>query len=162
MDKSDPIYQNLQRFANEHKLILEDNAEVGFCRPCVGFNSGRAYVDYNPYRYVDKEGSHFSELEQIEALYDPRLAPPKSTPDAYHKHGCMAVLVHGDNYDEALRQLNEWVKHLEAQGRLVVVEYRNGATGSQAAFSGSIGRAIAFQDQLEKNPLIDSMFWIRA
>jgi hypothetical protein len=54
----------------------------------------------------------------------------------------MAVLVHGENYDEALRQLNEWINYLESLGVVIIEEYETGADGFQALFSGVFGHAI--------------------
>jgi hypothetical protein len=132
MEKTNEIYQNLQRFANEHKLILEDHGEVGFGRPCVGFLHGHNYVDYNPMN-----------LESFEYIPGFKIDDPvPSGVNAYHKHDCMAVLVENDDYDEALRQLNEWVKHLESLGTVEIVQYETGARGMQAVISGFFGKAI--------------------
>ena len=134
MKKTNPVFKNLQRFANNHKLILEDDGECGFGRPCVGFLSQSGnWLDHNPIN-----------SETYESIWpdDERLYPPKEVDDAYHKHDCMAVLVHNDNYDEALQQLNKWVKHLESQGELFVQEFETGAKGMQAVISGVFGWAI--------------------
>jgi hypothetical protein len=48
MNKNSETWQNLQRFANEHKLILEDEGQIGFGRPCVGFVKVGSYIAYNP------------------------------------------------------------------------------------------------------------------
>ena len=137
MDFTNPIYQNLLRFANKHKLVLEDHGEVGFGRPCVGFMHGDCYVAFNPSSHPD--------FELIPELYDKRLRPPEGV-RAYHKHDCLAVLVENNetSFDEGLRQLNEWVNHLEAQGEIEVVTYATGATGIQAIFSGTRAKAIRF------------------
>jgi hypothetical protein len=149
MEKTNPIWQNLQRFANDHKVILQDRGEVGFGRPCVGFLGGHGYVDFNPYRYKQGEEGR-QDFEHVPELQDDRLRPPRDTvTDAYHKHDCLAVLVHNDDYDEGLRQLNLWVEHLEAQGRVEIVEYDTGAVGLQAAMTGFIGRAVVIRDKQE-------------
>jgi hypothetical protein len=140
MDKNSETWKNLQRFANEHKLILEDEGEVGFGRPCVGFIKSGGYVDYNPMQHPDYEYA----WER-----DARLKPPPQTPNAYHKHQCMAVLVQDDDYDSALEELNEWVKHLEAQGEVYVTEYKTGATGIQAILSGVFGYAVRMREETE-------------
>lgn len=137
MNKDNPIWQNLQRFANEHKVILEDRGEIGFGRPCVGFLR-QSYIAFNPtkepdYDYVWPE--------------DIRLRPPKTVVDAYHKHDCLAVLVHGDDYDKALAQLNAWVGHLEAQGTVELAQYKTGATGIQAIISGYSSFAFRFTQE---------------
>ena len=135
MDKDNPVWQNLQRFANEHKVLLEDNGEVGFGRPCIGFLRGGSYIAHNPYNSSD-----FARIWPE----DQRLLPPGTVPDAYHKHDCFAVLVHGDDYDKALVQLNAWVEHLEAQGTVELVEYETGATGIHALLSGVTSYAFRF------------------
>ena len=133
----------LNVFANKHKLILEDNGEVGFGRPCVGFISkGGNYLDYNPYSHPDYEPI----WER-----DERLEPPKDVTDAYHKHDCFAVLVHNENHEDALRQLLLWVKHLEKQGELEVVEHNTGAEGVQAILSGVIGYSLRFKDTINED-----------
>jgi hypothetical protein len=125
-------------FALKHKVIFEEKGEVGIGRLCVGFVRGDGYVDYNPYRFPDL-------LVPVWEI-DHRLCPPPTVPDAYHKHDCLAVLVHNDDYDEAKRQLALWVLHLVGQGEVEVVEYETGATGLQAAFTGTTGYAVRFKN----------------
>lgn len=129
VEKINSIFKNLKNFANKHNLILETKGECGLGRPCVGFLFKTNYVGYNPvilhYIYVWDE--------------DVRLCPPEEVKDAYHKHPCMAVLVHNDNCEEAFRQLNEWVKSLENHGKVFIDSYETGATGIQA---GKVGYAI--------------------
>ncbi|MHC4088717.1 MAG: hypothetical protein ACYSVY_00290 [Planctomycetota bacterium] len=134
----DEVRERLQAFANRHKLILEDRGEVGFGRSCVGFVKGNVYVDYNPY-------SHPS----FEPVWerDHQLNPPDETPDAYHKHDCLVVLVRGGDYDGALRQLDAWITHLEGQGEVYIDEYETGATGLQAMISGLVGYAVRIRDK---------------
>lgn len=127
----------LLEFANKHSLILEKEGECGFGRPCVGFlTKGSNYLDHNPTNYKD--------YSYINGEYDERLDAPSGV-EAYHKHDCMAVLVHDDEYEEGLAQLLKWVKHLESQGELEVVEYKNGAEGMQIVVSGATGYAIKFK-----------------
>ena len=134
MKKDSEIWLNLQRFANEHKLILEDKGEVGFGRECVGFlGKNNSYIDFNPIR--------MSDLKWIWE-YDIRLFSPESVKDAYHKDNCLAVLVNDGDYDRALEQLNEWVKHLEAQGEVYIESYKTEAKGLQIITSGVIGYAV--------------------
>lgn len=85
------LRNKLEQFALKHKLILEEAGEVGFGRPCVGFLKGTGYVDYNATVHPDYKPA-FPDDEYYE--------PP--VPDAYHKHDCLAVLVHDDDYDSAL------------------------------------------------------------
>lgn len=129
------ISQNLQRFANAHKIVLEDHGEVGFGRPCVGFTHGNSYVDIHPLN-----------MATYDRIWpdDDRLNAPSGVA-AYHKHDCLAVLVDNDDYTEALCQLDVWVRHLESQGELEVVDYNTGVSGVQAMFSGVLGHALRFK-----------------
>lgn len=126
--------QYLQEFANKHGIVLEKEGEVGFGRSCVGFTHGSGYIDFNPC----KMGGDYKDIKE---LYDERLWAPDEV-DSYHKHQCLAVLVHGDDYDEGLKQLEVWIRHLESQGEVEVVDYETGATGIQAVLSGHMGKAI--------------------
>lgn len=121
--------KNIQEFANQHKLIFEDEGECGFGRECVGLIDKRgSWVDYNPCSHPN--------YEPIEELNDERL--DDITPaDAYHKHDCVAVLGRGD---EAIKQLSEWVDELKKLN-VELVEYKTGADGIQALMSGVIGYA---------------------
>ena len=139
MNKNHPIWQNLQRFANEHKVILEDRGKVGLGRPCVGFLRNGSYVAFNP-----RKSSPDFEYIWPE---DSRFYPPVTVEDAYHKHDCFAVLVYNADNDEALTQLAAWVEHLEAQGTVELAEYETGATGMQALFSGLFSYAFRFAEE---------------
>lgn len=121
------------QFALKHKVIFEEQGEVGFGRPCVGFMRGNNYVDYRPY--------HSETCEPIWPEND-AIRAPEATPNAYHKHDCLAVLVHGENYDAAKIELAEWVKHIEAQGEVEIASYATGAKGLQALITGVIGYGI--------------------
>ena len=68
-----------------------------------------------------------------------------------HKHNCFAVLVDNDNYDRGLHELNQWIKHLEAQGELELVTFSTGATGLQAIVTGATGTAFKFIDNNTDN-----------
>jgi aminoglycoside phosphotransferase family enzyme len=124
--------ENLQRFANKHKIVFEDKGEVGFGRECVGFLHGDNYIDYNP-----------TDHENYEPIWgnDIRLLPPEETPNAYHKHDCLAVLVHGD-YDKAILELNAWINNLEKQGEVYIQEYETKADSLQALMVGLFGHAV--------------------
>ena len=114
---------HIQSFANKHKLIFDDEGQVGFGRDCVGLKHGDNYVDFNPCNSMT--------YESIEEFHDERLyeiAPA----DAYHKHDCLAVLGHGD---DSIRQLCEWIEKLEALGA-TIESFATGATGIQAMLSG--------------------------
>lgn len=131
---TDEARANCQRFANAHKLVFEDRGEVGFGRPCVGFTKGNGYVEYNPLSRAD-------DYRRIPEFADDRLYAPDGV-EAYHKHDCLAVLVRDEDYDAAIRQLDQWVRHLESLGTVEVVSYETGATGFQAVISGVIGYAL--------------------
>lgn len=127
------VIERLKDFAAKHDLILEQKGEVGFGRPCVGYLAkGGNYVDINP-----TDSTHYNEIwERDERLYAPEGV------QAYHKHDCMAVLVHDEKYDEALCQLLLWVVHLQSQGEVFTESFSTGATGMQAMISGVTGYAI--------------------
>lgn len=126
--------ENIQAFANEHKLIFNDEGECGFGRECVGLNIGEKWLDYNPHNSTT--------YESIKEYYDQRFYEVAPT-DAYHKHDCVAVLGRGD---EAIRQLSDWVDKLNELG-VEVVEYRTGATGMQVMFSGFISRTLKIKEE---------------
>jgi len=132
MNKNSATWLKLQTFANEHKLILEDKGEVGFGRPCVGFIKGTGYINYNPLDRSDYLTKVFAGDED--------LTPPQGVPNAYHKHSCMAVLVHGHDYDAALEELAVWVDDWSRIG-VRVVDFPTGATGIQVLISGVTGYA---------------------
>jgi len=120
-----------QNFALKHKVIFQDEGACGFGRECVGFNSGDKWIDHNPY-------SHGDSFEQIKEFACDAAEPPAGV-NAYHKHNCLAVLGRGD---EAVIQLAKWVQSMEAAGDVKIVEYKTGATGIQAMFSGVFARTV--------------------
>jgi len=129
--------QELKVFADKHGIIVQEEGECGFGRPCVGLiqkGSGN-YVDYNPLDSIN-----------YEPIYDEddRFYAPDGV-NSYHKHNCFAVLVDDDNYGEGLTQLNKWIQHLESQGELEFVTFPTGATGLQALISGMTGSALIFK-----------------
>lgn len=120
---------NIQEFANKHKIVFEPEGECGFGRKCVGLMHGENYVDYNP--------THDTTYEPIEGFQDERLydiVPP----NAYHKHNCLAVLGRGE---EAIKQLSDWVDKLK-ELNATIETYETGATGIQAMMSGLFGKAV--------------------
>lgn len=132
---------DILRFANKHKLIFEDSGEIGFGRDCIGLLSrAGAYVDYNPQEYY---GGDF--IEPVPR--DDRLSPPYDlVSDAYHKHSCLAVLVHNDDYDLAINQLYSWIDYLEAQGEVKIVSYdRHHDNDFSLWMHGPIGYAIVIE-----------------
>lgn len=131
------ITKELKDFAEKHDIELIEKGEVGFGRDCVGFLKGKKYIEHNPYDMI--------EFEPISQLEDDRLYPPDDVHDAYHKTNCLAVLVHEENYDEALRQLHTWMTYLESLGEVEIVKFNTGATGVQAMFSGTHSYAITIK-----------------
>jgi len=126
-----------QVFANKHKVIFEDEGECGFGRECVGFNYGGAWVDHNPY--------HRETYDPIPEFACPDAEAPEGV-DFYHKHDCLAVLGRGD---KAIIQLAQWVRHMEAQGEVEIVEYETGAVGVQAIISGVVSKTVMIRKEAE-------------
>jgi hypothetical protein len=94
--------------------VTYQRGEVGFGRQCVGFihDESGSYVDLYEtdanWLPVDRD------LERI-------TRPAPDVPDAYHKHDCLAVLVHGEDLNSAVRQLHTWVEALRSDGLSVKV-----------------------------------------
>lgn len=87
----------MTEWASRFGCTIQPRGEVGFMRPCVGILYGQAYVDYD-WDLMGPGGG---------AVWTPE--------DSYHKHDCLAVLVHGEDdaaYDKALEQLFAWVEWL--------------------------------------------------
>ena len=105
----------MHRWADEHGCSLSTKGEVGFGRPCVGVQHGSSYLDF---LYMEMDYTQYSPLPEVQAF---RMESPK---DAYHKHPCMAVLVHDDDYDTALRQLYDWIKYCNENDWVVKVSAR--------------------------------------
>jgi len=125
----------VQDFANKHKLVFQDHGECGFGRPCVGLLHGDSYVDYRPMRKAPPPDYYVRVFENDDFRY-----VPEDVPDAYHKHDCIAVLVHNDDYELAIRQLAAWVLYLDANNAKVV-EYPTGESGIGAFLHGLVGHA---------------------
>lgn len=121
-------YEICQQFAVKHGLTFEDHGLIGLDRECVGFKFDGEFIDYDPFIGDD------TLLNEKEACY-----PPESVIDEYNRHTYLAVLVHDDNYDEAIRQLAIWVKDMS---NVQVIKYATGITGLQALLSGSFGTTI--------------------
>lgn len=119
-----------QDFANKHKIVFQDNGEVGFGRPCVGFTSGDNYIDYNPCSHPD--------YEPIPELQSKSVYAPDDV-NSYHKHDCLAVL---GTEDESIIGLAKWVQKLESNGTVEIVDYKTGATGIKAMISGVFGKCV--------------------
>ena len=130
----------IREFAEKHGLTVEFDGEVGFGRPCVGLKDAREnYVDYNPYSYA---GDDYLALPEFEDDRFDEIAPE----DAYHKHDCVAVLVHNDKYDPAVEQLADWCRKLDELG-VEVASYSTGATGVQAMISGVTGYSFKVKEK---------------
>jgi hypothetical protein len=114
----------MQTWAAQNNAQLVTRGEVGFGRPCVGISQGQSYLDFLWCEY-NEDRDVMVALYKDERIQAFRRAAPE---DAYHKHPCMAVLVHavdgGEDYGTALNQLYEWVKWCEDNGWGVVTEAR--------------------------------------
>ncbi len=143
MEAMNDVLKKLTDFATKHDLRLETCGEVGFGRSCVGFQDKLRgnYVDYNPGKIVGNEYQYIW-------TYDLRL-DEAATENSYHKHRCMAVLVHGD-YESALRELAFWVDCLESQGEVYIEKFDTGSRGLQAIFSGEAGMALRIRNEKSK------------
>ena len=129
MKTLDELKANIQQFANEHKVLFEDNGECGFGRPCVGLLRDSNYIAYNPTdSKTNDEIPEFSDYR----FYD--IAPE----NAYHKSDCIAVL---GTDEDSIRELSEWVDELRKLN-VTVERYSTGATGMQAMFTGTFGYAV--------------------
>ena len=108
----------LKEFAEKIGCMLDTKGEVGFGRSCVGIlepNIGR-YVDINPYAYGDTlddedDGYIFPENENL-------YPNSELTPNAYHKHSCLAVLALDNDYESAIIQLYDWVVGILSKGEV--------------------------------------------
>jgi len=124
----DSYKENIQKFANKHKVVFEDDGECGFGRECVGLLSGKDWVDYNPI--------HSESYEPIEGFFSEDLSG--IVPDkAYHKHDCVAVL---GRDDESIIQLSNWIDKLDELG-VELAEFNTGASGLQAMITGYTRKA---------------------
>lgn len=126
-----------ERFAIKHKVIFEDEGTCGFGRECVGFiGRNDSYIDHNPSH--DETGN----WKVREGFEDDRLYSPPGV-NAYHKHDCLAVLGRGE---EAIRQLAEWVTHLESLGEVEIVEYETGYKGVELLLKGPWAYAVRIKE----------------
>ena len=90
--------KNIEKFVSLYKGLSFHKGEIGFGRPCVGI--------------IDESTDHYVVIRDYDDDYEIRgessAACDNSPEYAYHKHPCLAVLVHGD-YEESTRQLEEWI-----------------------------------------------------
>lgn len=99
----------MTEWAGRFGATIQSRGEVGFGRPCVGVVYGQSYVD----------------LSNNDYMGDYQCVPtPDGVEDAYHKHECMAVLVHEDDYDRALEQLCLWIEWCIAEDYGIKIESR--------------------------------------
>lgn len=93
-------------WCEENNCTLQTKGEVGFGRPCVGVLYGQTYVDYDYELGYPVNGGFW-------------------TPEnAYHKHDCLAVLVHDEDYNSALDELYNWIVWLVGNNFQVEVQPR--------------------------------------
>jgi hypothetical protein len=92
-------------WAAQNKVVISDG-ECGFGRKCVGvLGLDDSWVEYND-GYYGRGAT---------------LNPEELPTNAYHKHPCIAVLVHDDE-EFAWRELSEWLDLLIAKGYAVEYE----------------------------------------
>lgn len=118
MDQTKIAY--MQTWCAGQNVQLVTKGEVGFGRPCVGVNQNSTYLDFTWTGY-NEDREVMRELYADQNIQAFRQAAPE---DAYHKHDCMAVLVHGDDYGKALDQLYDWIKWCDEHGWGVVTSNR--------------------------------------
>lgn len=129
----DVIRSEIQEFANKHKCVFKEKGEVGFGRPCVGITRNGHYLDINPINMDSENYDYYAEY------FSESLCAPDDVHDAYHKHDCLCVLANGretPNFNEAIRQLHIWIKHLENVGVEVVDRTNYYSNALQALLSG--------------------------
>lgn len=124
----------MQAFANRHKVLLLDDGEIGFGRPCVGYTRDGKYIAYSPYRFPDMTAVW-------DADNDVDFFPEGGIEDAYHKDDFFAVLIQDEDINEAWRQLYAWTRYLDDTLDVVLVQYKTGAQGMQLLLSGSVAWA---------------------
>lgn len=111
----------LTEWAARYRCSLQLNGQVGFGRDCTGILKDSTYIDTQD----AKNATAYNHESEPGSWWEPE--------DSYHKHDCLAVLGHGD---EALDQLYQWVKWLDAHGWGVADTYRQPASVTDLAFHG--------------------------
>ena len=109
----------LKEFAASLDCTFVEKGEVGFGRPCVGIldETAGCYLNINPKEYDD-------DFYLVEVVgYSHELRPPETVSDAYHKHSCLCVLAHNDDYDEAISQIYDWVKSILSHGEVELYKW---------------------------------------
>lgn len=137
----------MQTWCAQQSCQLVTRGEVGFGRPCVGVQSGQSYLDFFWMEWNDDEEVR-KQMYADERIQNFRRAAPE---DAYHKHPCMAVLVHNDDYDKALQQLYTWIKYCEENGWGVITKPRE--TFNKSGFGRELELMMGGLTQSELRPL---------
>lgn len=110
---SDEQLGGMVRWAGNRGAQVVLRGEIGFGRPCVGITFEGGYLDFA-----------WTWSEHTESVVAFEEAMPE---DAYHKHPCLAVLVHNEDYDEALAQLYKWYEFLvDNNWRIVTADMPSG------------------------------------
>lgn len=127
-------------WAEKNGCNLETHGSAGFGRPAVGIIKDSRYVELGPTVTKTFQGAWAGETYDDQEIEDGAW-PPEGVEDAYHKHDCLCVLARGadesEDYDEALRQLALWVRHLEACGFRVETALRRPSSGIDLLFHGA-------------------------
>lgn len=114
MSYPDQIIDNhLVSWAMQNECVITIG-ECGIGRPCVGLNKGGSWVDYPDWPNA------FVELPE----------------DAYHKHNCVAVLIHDDDPEPAWRQLRSWLLAIMGDGWRVETITRENQSPVEAILHG--------------------------
>lgn len=130
--------ENLERFAEEHDIILETRGEISLVGECVGFldRTGCKYIGFNPYQADTKS--------YRECYYDDRFFEVMPE-NAYVEHNCLCVLVFNEDYESALEELSDWIDALEEMGELEVLEYFNSIEGLEEIVGGEVDTVIKYK-----------------
>lgn len=112
----------LKEFAESLGCILIEKGTVGFGRDCVGIleSSIEHYVDINPYdfeSYYKDENNNYDDF-YIFGFNEDLEPDPDSVPNAYHKHSCLAVLVHDGDFSKGISELYEWIVSIRSKGEV--------------------------------------------
>lgn len=110
-------------WAMDNRVIITEG-ECGFGRPCVGVSDGSKWVDW-------RATTGAPDYKPIPGEYDGWVPN-----DAYHKHDCVAVLVHNDNAELAWIQLAAWLNAIILNGWTVLHETRTPADAIDALMGG--------------------------
>jgi hypothetical protein len=111
-------------WATQNKCVITDG-ECGFGRPCVGLSSGDKWVDWRG----DEGPPNYFPLPDPYDGWVPM--------DAYHKHDCVAVLIHDDNKAAAWTQLRLWLDAIIDGNWVVAHETRSPKDTIDLLFHGT-------------------------